>query len=472
MPRLPQGSPSLAPAAAEAQNQEYVRLMVAMAEILSDWQDQRLDAREALSEVEGIMRDIQSVNTVDMTVAKPMLEAHGLGDERRLTMKRIHGELLAAAGRAGPPSIALAPGPTPDVSVVLIGPPGEGKSTLGNLLSVGAGRGDHQPFAAADSFDSAAADAAHADFEQGGLRHRVVDTTGLLGGVAPAVDGLHRISGLAAGGIDVFLFVVRKGRFTDEILTQLSAFEDAAGKGALQRTVVVFSFCGRETGAELAQRCRRTGNASLRQALGRTAAVVGVDSVEARRAAEDRKAVLEAVAGVCRAHDSEPRLVSMDPVVFRRELDEMDTAARGFSGERREAMRTKLESLRSGCASLVAVRSAFAELGQKQRTEDRAQEEDLDLSAGVSRAQKDLELSRLASQSLVNRQVDTPGGPLACCAPTRAKGFCEPCEEGTKQLISAWIEDRHEEIAGKFAEADARADRSQSRGERHGTTAY
>lgn len=449
--------------------------MVHMAEVLGDWQAQRLDARAALSEVEGIMSDIQNVNTVDMTVARPMLEAHGLGDERRLTLKRIHGELLLATGQAGPPPVCSASGPTPDVSVVLIGPPGEGKSALGNLLATGAGRGNRQPFASADSFDSAAAEVVHADFDHEGLRHRIVDTTGLLGGVAPAADGLHQISGLAAGGIDAFVFVVRKGRFTDEILAQLSAFEDAAGKGALRRTVVVFSFCGRETGTELVQRCRRTGNASLRQALGRTAAVVGVDSLEPRRAAEDRKAVLEAVDGVCRAHDGLPRLVPLDPVLLRRELDEMDSAVRGFSGERRAAMKSKVESLRSGCASLAAVRAAFALSGQKQRTEDRTREEDLDLSAGVSKAQKDLELSRMATQSLVNREAGSRSGPdgvFACCAPSRTKGFCEPCEEGTKELISAWISDRHDEIANKFAEADARADASQSRGEHHGTTAY
>ena len=120
------------------------------------------------------------------------------------------------------------------VTLVLVGPPGEGKSTLGNLLASGVGSaqdGVLVPFVVVDSFESAGADLVHADFSFDGVNHRVVDTTGLLDGLPSAADRLATIASCAPGGIDAFVFVVRKGRFTDDIFDQLSAFEDAAGEG-------------------------------------------------------------------------------------------------------------------------------------------------------------------------------------------------------------------------------------------------
>lgn len=357
------------------------------------------------------------------------------------------------------------------VTLVLVGPPGEGKSTLGNLLASGVGSaqdGVLVPFVVVDSFESAGADLVHADFSFDGVNHRVVDTTGLLDGLPSAADRLATIASCAPGGIDAFVFVVRKGRFTDDIFDQLSAFEDAAGEGTLKRTVLVFTHCGRETNDQLIARCRRSNNAKLRETLQRVASVVGVESLVAGRNAGDRASVLACTAGVCRAHRDAPRLRPLDPAELRRELEEMDITVDGLSGERKNDLRSKLVGLRSGCASLHAVRQALNEARERQLAEERQAEDQRELETSVSQAQREAKLYRGAAQSLAKDDDDvirSGGGMFSCCTPSSAAcpgacaDPCESCNDSTRELIQSWRAERQQEIQARFAEADATADR-------------
>mmetsp|Transcript_27854 Transcript_27854/g.64714 ORF Transcript_27854/g.64714 Transcript_27854/m.64714 type:complete len:370 (-) Transcript_27854:124-1233(-) len=360
-----------------------------------------------------------------------------------------------------PSSIAASLG---RVTLVLLGPPGDGKSTLGNLLACGHSSGPLRdagslPFTAGDSFDPVSAEVAHADFEYQGVNHRVIDTTGLVEGLPATADRLASVLKLAAGGIDAFLFVIRKGRFTDGIFEQLLTFEDAAGTGALKRTVIVFSHCGRESNEQLMVRCRKSTNERLRETLQKTAGLVGVDSLASHRNKEDRANVLSTTAGVCRVHRDVPKQVPTDPQQLRQDLQELDFAVGGLSGERRENLEAKLGNLRSGCTSLEAVRRALQEARERQRAEDRHAEETQSLQKSLEDAQGETTLYREVADKC--RPAPQPSGPFGCCNPV-GRGWCEnpcePCDTQAKAVLQQWHEDRRKDIEARFADNDVIAE--------------
>ena len=90
----------------------------------------------------------------------------------------------------------------------------------------------------------------------------------------------------------------------------------------------------------------------------------------------------------------------MDPAELRRELEEMDITVDGLSGERKNDLRSKLVGLRSGCASLHAVRQALNEARERQLAEERQAEDQRELETSVSQAQREAKLYRGAAQSL------------------------------------------------------------------------
>lgn len=347
------------------------------------------------------------------------------------------------------------------VTIVLIGPPGDGKSTLGNLLVRDAGSTMAAPFRASEDFNSVGAEVAHADFQYENVHHRIIDTCGLFEGATNAADRLASCAGLSPGGIDAFVFVIRKGRFTEEYFDQLRCFEEAAGTGALSRTLIVFSHCGRETNEQLVSRCRKSGNSHLREALQRTAGIVGVDCHTPSRSADDRMAVLAATARICREHRDVPKLAPMAPAELRRQLAEMDSAIGGLSHERQDMMKVKMDGVRSGVASLAAVRKALGEAREQQTAEDTRIQESRALQDSVWAARHEAKGLKQAATSLEQGR-HTPPGAFACCTPVAAcPGACDACDVGVKEVVKDWQADRQQNIRNKFAEADYIADLNQ-----------
>jgi hypothetical protein len=319
------------------------------------------------------------------------------------------------------------------------------------------------PFRVSEDFNSVGAEVAHADFEYEGVFHRVIDTTGLFEGATNATDRLASCAGLAPDGIDAFVFIIRKGRFTEEYFDQLRCFEEAAGVGSLKRTVIVFSHCGRETNEQLLSRCRKSSNGYLRDALQRTAGIVGVDCHTQSRASEDRIAVLASTAHICREHRDVPRLAPMDPQELRRQLAEMDSAIGRLSHERQDALRTKMHGVRSGCASLDALRRALGDANNQQSLDDGRQQDHRALHDGLQEARREAGAMKQVANNLIDREqgrASTPDSRLfACCTPTAAcQSACAPCDGGVKEIVAELNQKRQENIQAKFAQADLIAD--------------
>merc|ERR1719310_1138385 len=113
-------------------------------------------------------------------------------------------------------------------------------------------------------------EAAHADFAFDKVDHRAIDTIGFLDTRMDACQNMDKFSGFAdraPGGIDAFVFVLKKGRFTEQSLGQMSAFRAVAGDEALRHTILIFTHCGSETNEALAERCRSSTNQYLRKAV-------------------------------------------------------------------------------------------------------------------------------------------------------------------------------------------------------------
>jgi len=257
--------------------------------------------------------------------------------------------------------------------------------------------------------------------------------------------------------------VIRKGRFTEEYFEQLRCFEEAAGAGSLKRTMIVFSHCGRETNEQLLNRCRKSTNAHLREALQKTAGIVGVDCHTLSRASDDRVAVLASTARVCREHRDVPKLAPMDPQELRRQLAEMDSAIGRLSHERQDMLRAKMHGVRSGCASLDALRRALGEATSQQSCDDGRQQESRALYDSVEEARRHAGAMKQVANNLVEREQGRASTPdarfFACCTPSAAcQSACAPCEGGVKELIQDYNQKRQENIQNKFAEADLIAD--------------
>merc|ERR1719262_1398207 len=132
-------------------------------------------------------------------------------------------------------------------TLVMVGPTGQGKSTLGNMIA-GGGQG-YMPFKTSDDFDSETLDCAHADFTFNQLSHRAIDTIGFLDTRMTAAENMDKFACFAdraPGGIDAFMFVLKKGRFTEQSLGQLLAFRSVAGESAMGHTILLFTHCGAE----------------------------------------------------------------------------------------------------------------------------------------------------------------------------------------------------------------------------------
>jgi tRNA U34 5-carboxymethylaminomethyl modifying GTPase MnmE/TrmE len=184
-------------------------------------------------------------------------------------------------------------------SVVVVGVTGDGKSSTCNTLA------GSTLFEVSSGLCSATSECAHADYlhiDGDEVREmRVVDTIGLSDTDLPAEEVMRRFSAFSDQvplGIDVFLFVVRFGRFKPEHEAALDAFVSNCGESALAHTVLVFTSCTLDAAA-LTDQLRSSAPASLQRLLPKLAGPpLAIENADAASRAEGRKALHAAIKAV------------------------------------------------------------------------------------------------------------------------------------------------------------------------------
>lgn len=268
---------------------------------------------------------------------------------------------LASRPTAAPAAASSSPSSAADAeedgdagprAVVLVGITGDGKSTTGNTLC---GR---SAFASSDGLTSATSECAHADYldvgESGVHEMRVIDTIGLNDTGLPAAEVMRRFatfSDLVPTGIDVFLFVVRWGRFRPDHEAAFEAFVANVGEAALAHTVLVFTSCKLDA-LELGKQLEAHAPESLRRLLPRLAcAPCAVENCADAAAA---RAALHAAIGV-----------ACDEGAGRRYSNAALAEARARYDARREEERAAFAAAvadwRKGTGPVVVVRETEAE---------------------------------------------------------------------------------------------------------------
>lgn len=311
--------------------------------------------------------------------------------------------------QAAPVSVANA------LTVVMVGPTGQGKSTLGNMLSGGSA------FSTSDDFDSETLEASHADFAFDLQGFRAIDTIGFLDTRMDHSQNMDKFAGFAdraPGGIDAFLFVLKKGRFTEHSLGQIATFRAIAGEEALKRTILVFTHCGAETNQSLLDRCNATTNQHLRAAMDQCASIVGVDCV-AKNRRSDRESVLQAVKGLVVANHGQ-KYENATLIEARRRREELrERIGRHLSQERREHMEDKLEALFHGRLTFEQVRRAVDDSIEREEADRKAEEERLSMQALLSAARSEAQAWKEVARNvlLVQSGGNTGSSWGNCCGP-------------------------------------------------------
>lgn len=300
-------------------------------------------------------------------------------------------------------------------TIVMVGPTGQGKSTLGNIIA------GNTVFGTSDDFDSETIEAAHADFNSGGTPHRVIDTIGFLDTRMGAAENMDKFAGFAdrsPGGIDAFLFVLKKGRFTEEAMGQLQAFEAVAGSAALQHTVLVFTHCGSESNEALQQRCLTSSNQHLKKATEHVFGVVGVESQTKDPDRNDLAAVLTIVADVIKANHG--RKYSNETLLkARRGRDELQEIILTLTPERKEAMQAKLDGLYYGRSTFEEVHRIVTETAARDKEEQEAkrkfEEERAALSAKLAAALSEATAWKEVAKDVLGRAVHRGNNGMKGC---------------------------------------------------------
>jgi hypothetical protein len=180
-------------------------------------------------------------------------------------------------------------------TLVLVGVTGDGKSTTGNTLSA------TDAFKVSSGLASATQACAHADYlltSPAPTLFRVVDTIGLQDTGLPAADVLARFAAFSDHtpfGIDIFLLVIRFGRFKPEHEAAIAAFVANCGAAALAHTVLTFTHCA-HTREDLEALLASSAPPALRAILPCLGGIVGVENCAA--AAAGRAAIHAAAASV------------------------------------------------------------------------------------------------------------------------------------------------------------------------------
>lgn len=302
----------------------------------------------------------------------------------------------------------------------MVGPTGQGKSTLGNLIA-GGGAG-YQPFTTSDDFDSETIEAAHADFEVNRVQFRAIDTIGFLDTRMDAAQNMDKFAGFAdraPGGIDGFIFVLKKGRFTEQSLAQISAFRAVAGDEALKHTILVFTHSGAETNNALAERCHSSTNQHLRSAVECCQAVLGVDSLSPDRCEDDRHSVLASVRNLVKMNNGQ-KYDNATLTEARRRRGELEEMIKGLNQERREAMQDKLDGLFLGRFTFDQVSKAIEQALEAEERQRKEEEERISMQALLAAAKSEAAAWKEVARNVLMSRSGGAGSALGlagCCAP-------------------------------------------------------
>eukprot|EP00656_Telonema_subtile_P002473 TRINITY_DN11099_c0_g1_i3.p1 TRINITY_DN11099_c0_g1~~TRINITY_DN11099_c0_g1_i3.p1 ORF type:complete len:258 (+),score=46.71 TRINITY_DN11099_c0_g1_i3:60-833(+) len=188
-------------------------------------------------------------------------------------------------------------------TLCLVGVTGDGKSSTGNSLC---GR---QEFVVSGGLSSETSEVAHADYlhmaPPNFFEYRCIDTIGLQDTGLPAgevIERFNKFSEHCAYGIDVFLFVVRWGRFKPEHEAAFDAFVANCGEAALGHTVLVFTHC-KLSADELCAQVEAHAPKALQRLLPALAGPpVGIENVELPT--ESKAALQQAIDAACEANNS------------------------------------------------------------------------------------------------------------------------------------------------------------------------
>jgi len=314
------------------------------------------------------------------------------------------------------------------LTMVMVGPTGQGKSTLGNLVA-GGGKG-FAPFTTSDDFDSETMEAAHADFAYDLQTFRAIDTIGFLDTRMDKTQNMDKFAGFAdraPGGIDVFLFVLKKGRFTEQSLSQIAAFRAIAGEEALRHTLLVFTHCGNETSESLRDRCSNSSNAHLRAAMGSCVGVIGVDSFAQGRKG-DRDALLQEIKMVIKANGGHKYDNASISEARERRAEIQERIIRHLSQERRDAMEEKLDGLYNGRFSFAQVHRAVEEAIEREERQRKEQEERLSLQALLHAAASEAQAWKEVARNVLKAQAGQQQSAFAACCGPPAPATYDACE--------------------------------------------
>mmetsp|Transcript_39182 Transcript_39182/g.101338 ORF Transcript_39182/g.101338 Transcript_39182/m.101338 type:complete len:375 (+) Transcript_39182:117-1241(+) len=317
------------------------------------------------------------------------------------------------------------------ITLVMVGPTGQGKSTLGNMVASGGAA--YQPFTTSDDFDSETLEAAHADFNWDFQNFRAIDTIGFLDTRMDAVQNMDKFAGFAdraPGGIDVFLFVLKKGRFTEQSLGQIAAFRAVAGEEALRHMILIFTHCGSETNESLQERCSNTSNPHLKAAMESCTFVIGVDSLAPNREG-DRENLLEAIKDTIRANQGQKYDNATLTEARRRREELKERIVRYLSQERREAMEEKLEGLFHGRFSYEQVARAVDDAIEREERQRKEEEERISLQALLAAAKSEAQAWKEVAKNVLSAQRGAGGGGMlglaGCCGPPQPATY-DSCE--------------------------------------------
>eukprot|EP00928_Gymnodinium_smaydae_P021905 TRINITY_DN18581_c0_g1_i1.p1 TRINITY_DN18581_c0_g1~~TRINITY_DN18581_c0_g1_i1.p1 ORF type:complete len:560 (-),score=110.83 TRINITY_DN18581_c0_g1_i1:188-1843(-) len=286
------------------------------------------------------------------------------------------------------------------LSIVAVGATGQGKSTLGNTLTA-----TKTPvFEVSDSFDSQTRHCSHADFDVDGVQFRFVDTVGFFDTkMTPQMvyGKFAEFADRVPSGVNAFLYVEQKSRFSNEQLKRFNIFKEYVGAEALQHTILVFTHIENDQLSAQLKQDEESGRmpVALQEVLSQVKAVVGVESVD--EPAKARKVILEAVQK--RVEQNGGSMYSnkalQEANARRQELQLMVDGLK--PGERKSAMEHAMRGLYDGSRTRDEVRGTIMHaqvMEEKEKVEDQVRQ--------LETEKADIESQRLKLEFEVQRQKD------------------------------------------------------------------